>query len=132
MHQHNISCVGALHFDPWCTLNLLSGQHKSHHHFPGLSLYWCYNPHRSRDSISPVCGIFLCISLCPCATTALNPLRPTITTQHSCNPSPKSLHPQFIYKNTPCHMDMWLQKSNIILLVLGWIKPHLLYHFCLL
>ena len=57
MHQHNISCVGALHFDPWCTLNLLSGQHNSHHHFPGLSLYWCYNPHRLRDSMSPVCGI---------------------------------------------------------------------------
>ena len=58
MHQHNIFCVGALHFDPWCTLNLLSGQHKSHHHFQGLSLYWCYNLHRSRDSMSPVCGIF--------------------------------------------------------------------------
>ena len=57
MHQYNISCVGALHFDPWCTLNLLSGQHKSHHHFPGLSLYWCFNPHRSRDLMSPVCGI---------------------------------------------------------------------------
>ena len=58
MHQHNISCVGTLHFDPWCTLNLLSGQHKSHHHLPRLSLYWCYYPHRSRDSMSPVCGIF--------------------------------------------------------------------------
>ena len=61
MHQHNISCVGALHFDPWCTLNLLSGQHKSHHHFPGLSSYWCYNPHRLRDLMSPVCGIFITI-----------------------------------------------------------------------
>ena len=59
VHQHNNICVGALHFDPWCTLNLLSGQHQSHHHFPGLSLYWCYNPHRLRDSVSPVCGIFL-------------------------------------------------------------------------
>ena len=58
MYQQNISCVGALHFDPWCTLNLLPGQHKSHHHFRGLSLYWCYNPHPSRDSMSPVCGIF--------------------------------------------------------------------------
>ena len=106
VHQHNNICVGALHFDPWCTLNLLS----SHDHFSGLSLvtapgvkigcinttifvlehsiltlgalltyslaktshiitskpwkpwqglslYWCYNPHRSRYSLSPVCGI---------------------------------------------------------------------------
>ena len=34
MHQQNNICVGALHFDPWCTLNLIS----SHDHFPGLSL----------------------------------------------------------------------------------------------
>ena len=57
VHQQNHLCVGALHFDPWCTLNLLSGQHQSHHHFPGLSSYWGYNPHRLRDSLSPVCGI---------------------------------------------------------------------------
>ena len=24
-----------------------------------LPLYWCYYPHRSRDALSPVCGIFL-------------------------------------------------------------------------
>ena len=34
VHQQNNICVGALHFDPWCTLNLIS----SHDHFPGLSL----------------------------------------------------------------------------------------------
>ena len=26
---------------------------------PGLNNYLCYYPHRSRDSVSPVCGIFL-------------------------------------------------------------------------
>ena len=25
-------------------------------------LYWCYYPHRSRDSVSPVCGIFCSLS----------------------------------------------------------------------
>ena len=101
MHQHNNICVGALNFDPWCTLNLIS----SHDHFQGLSLlkapgvkigcinttflvlehsiltlgalltYYlantspiitsqashrigATNPHRSRDSMSPVYGIF--------------------------------------------------------------------------
>ena len=34
VHQQNNICVGALHFHPWCTLNLIS----SHDHFPGLSL----------------------------------------------------------------------------------------------
>ena len=34
VHQQNNICVGALHFDPRCTLNLNS----SHDHFPGLSL----------------------------------------------------------------------------------------------
>ena len=34
VHQHNNMCVGALHLDPWCTLNLLL----SHDHFSGLSL----------------------------------------------------------------------------------------------
>ena len=24
-----------------------------------LLCYWCYYPHRSRDALSPVCGIFL-------------------------------------------------------------------------
>jgi hypothetical protein len=34
VHQQNNICVGAPHFDPWCTLNLIS----SHDRFPGLSL----------------------------------------------------------------------------------------------
>ena len=34
VHQQNNIFVGALHFDPWCTLNLIS----SHDHFPGLLL----------------------------------------------------------------------------------------------
>ena len=25
----------------------------------GFFWYWCYYPHRSRDALSPVCGIFL-------------------------------------------------------------------------
>ena len=25
---------------------------------PGLVLYWCYYPHTSGDSVTPVCGIF--------------------------------------------------------------------------
>ena len=26
--------------------------------WPTLLWYWCYYPHRSRDALSPVCGIF--------------------------------------------------------------------------
>ena len=26
-----------------------------------IKLYWCYYPHRSRDSVSPECGIFIYI-----------------------------------------------------------------------
>ena len=29
----------------------------------GFFWYWCYYPHRSRDALSPVCGIFLTIYL---------------------------------------------------------------------
>ena len=27
-----------------------------------ILLYWCYYPHRTRHSVSPVCGIFRCMS----------------------------------------------------------------------
>ena len=29
-----------------------------------LLRYWCYYPHRSRDSMSPICGIFICSLSC--------------------------------------------------------------------
>ena len=38
VHPHNILCVDALHFDPWCILNWHPGQHWSNDHLPGLSL----------------------------------------------------------------------------------------------
>ena len=36
---------------------------KKINHATSAKLYWSYDPHRSRDSMSPVCGIFLLLQL---------------------------------------------------------------------